>query len=290
MRNYYQILQVDPRAEPEVIEAAYRRLMRKYHPDVLSAEDREREETQRRVRELNEAYEVLRDPQKRSEYDAGLKAPRKPPKPKKTPEVAEVEKRMYLVRCGITKRTFRMLLGRRRGNAGPFLVLGFEVVPEIAPAKKANIVSRALSKVFSKKVPNPGPTGHMTDDEIQSLFDSSITLGMSDIDWGGHACPDCGSEVVNPNGTHGRWARCGTCSRLRCSGGMTKQADGYYSTCPWCGKRNKLTRSVATGSGEHVPIVGRIDDGAQPTSSKAEPAIEAKQRPRLEDGKGGQQS
>ncbi|HSD83576.1 MAG TPA: DnaJ domain-containing protein, partial [Anaerolineae bacterium] len=36
MKNYYQILQVVPQAEPEVIEAAYRRLMRKYHPDVLA--------------------------------------------------------------------------------------------------------------------------------------------------------------------------------------------------------------------------------------------------------------
>lgn len=285
MRNYYQILQVDPRAEPEVIEAAYRRLMRKYHPDVLSPEDREREETQRLVRELNEAYEVLRDPVKRSEYDARLKAPRKPAAPKKAPEVTEVEKRMYLVRCGITKRTFRMLLGRRRGTTGPFLVLGFELVPEIAPEKKVNRISRALSKLFRKKAHNPEPTGYMPDDEIQSLFDSSITLGMSDIDWGGHACPDCGSEVVNPNGTHGRWARCGTCSRLRCSGGMEKQADGYYSTCPWCGKRNKLTRSVATGSGEHVPIVGRIDDGVQPLPGKVDPSQEAEQRPQLEDGK-----
>ncbi|NLD43706.1 MAG: J domain-containing protein, partial [Chloroflexi bacterium] len=37
--TYYRILQVDPQAEPEVIEAAYRRLARMYHPDVNNAPD-----------------------------------------------------------------------------------------------------------------------------------------------------------------------------------------------------------------------------------------------------------
>ena len=62
--DHYEILQVDPRAEPEVIEGAYRRLARKYHPDVnkdpMSAE---------RMKEINAAYEVLSDPQKRVTYD-----------------------------------------------------------------------------------------------------------------------------------------------------------------------------------------------------------------------------
>lgn len=64
VKDYYAVLQVDPRAEPEVIEAAYRRLSRKYHPDV-SADA----EAGRRMRELNEAYQVLGDPKRRSAYD-----------------------------------------------------------------------------------------------------------------------------------------------------------------------------------------------------------------------------
>ena len=63
-RDYYAILQVDPRAEPEVIEAAYRRLSRKYHPDVSGDP-----EAGRRMRELNEAYGVLSDPGRRRVYD-----------------------------------------------------------------------------------------------------------------------------------------------------------------------------------------------------------------------------
>ena len=62
--HYYQTLQVDPAAEPEVIQAAYRRLARKYHPDSATPEASED-----KMRALNEAYEVLSDPLKRQEYD-----------------------------------------------------------------------------------------------------------------------------------------------------------------------------------------------------------------------------
>ncbi|MGI6209017.1 MAG: J domain-containing protein [Anaerolineae bacterium] len=62
--DLYRILQVDPAAEPEVIEAAYRRLALKYHPDVSQAPD-----AADRMRNLNMAYEVLGDAQKREEYD-----------------------------------------------------------------------------------------------------------------------------------------------------------------------------------------------------------------------------
>jgi curved DNA-binding protein CbpA len=63
-KDYYAILQVHPRAEPEVIEAAYRRLTRKYHPDVSGQAD-----AGQRMRELNEAFEVLGDPARRHAYD-----------------------------------------------------------------------------------------------------------------------------------------------------------------------------------------------------------------------------
>jgi|GEM_PF-2654690 len=64
--DYYAILEIDASAEPEVVEAAYRALVRKYHPDVSSATDAET-----RIRALNAAYAVLRDPAQRAAYDAG---------------------------------------------------------------------------------------------------------------------------------------------------------------------------------------------------------------------------
>src|SRR5215472_10025828 len=69
-RSLYEILQVDPRAEPEVLEAAFRRLARKYHPDVSRTSD-----SVERMKELNAAYEVLRDPAKRADYDRALLDP-----------------------------------------------------------------------------------------------------------------------------------------------------------------------------------------------------------------------
>ena len=64
-KDYYEILQVSPKVEPEVIQAAYRRLARKYHPDVNKSP-----QAAERMKQINEAYEVLRDPAKRAAYDA----------------------------------------------------------------------------------------------------------------------------------------------------------------------------------------------------------------------------
>lgn len=69
--NYYDILGLSEQSEPEVIEAAYRALMKKYHPDRWTGKSADAE---RRAKLINEAYAALRD--NRSEYDWPLE-PRK---------------------------------------------------------------------------------------------------------------------------------------------------------------------------------------------------------------------
>jgi curved DNA-binding protein len=61
--NYYDLLQINPRAEVETIDRVYRILATRYHPDNQQTGDSER------FRLLTEAYQLLKDPVKRKEYD-----------------------------------------------------------------------------------------------------------------------------------------------------------------------------------------------------------------------------
>jgi hypothetical protein len=65
--DYYRILGVLPVSEDVVIRGVYRALVQKYHPDTFEGDPAEAE---RKTREINEAYSVLRDPQARARYDA----------------------------------------------------------------------------------------------------------------------------------------------------------------------------------------------------------------------------
>lgn len=63
-KDYYGILGVPDTADEKEIKASYRKLARKYHPDVSRERDAEN-----RFKEIGEAYEVLKDPEKRARYD-----------------------------------------------------------------------------------------------------------------------------------------------------------------------------------------------------------------------------
>ncbi len=68
--NYYKILEVDKDASPEVIEKAYKALVKKYHPDLQ--ESNMRQNAEERIKLINEAYEVLSNPISKAKYDETL--------------------------------------------------------------------------------------------------------------------------------------------------------------------------------------------------------------------------
>ena len=71
----YDKLEVSEKASSEVIEKAYKTLAKKYHPDVQTTSE-EIKNAEEKMKEINEAYSILKDEAKRSEYDSKLQSER----------------------------------------------------------------------------------------------------------------------------------------------------------------------------------------------------------------------
>ena len=70
MKNYYEILEVNKKASKEVIEKAYKVLVKKYHPDLYTGQKKNYAEE--KIKEINEAYSVLTDEFMKEQYDTEL--------------------------------------------------------------------------------------------------------------------------------------------------------------------------------------------------------------------------
>ena len=69
-KNYYEILEVDKKASSEIIKKSYSTLAKKYHPDLQP--ENMKKDAEEKFKLINEAYEVLSDPEKRKNYDSSL--------------------------------------------------------------------------------------------------------------------------------------------------------------------------------------------------------------------------
>lgn len=70
MKNYYEILEVNPKASDEIIKKIYKIKIKKNHPDLFQGEEKKKAEEI--TKELTEAYDILSDTQKRKDYDIEL--------------------------------------------------------------------------------------------------------------------------------------------------------------------------------------------------------------------------
>ncbi len=69
-KDYYKVLEINRDANADEIKSAYRRLAKKYHPDVFAtADDAKKKEAEHKFKEIQHAYAVLSDPQKKTTYD-----------------------------------------------------------------------------------------------------------------------------------------------------------------------------------------------------------------------------
>ena len=101
--DYYATIQVDPSAEPDVIDAAYRRLASKYHPDVNPSPG-----ATERMKLINAAYAVLSNPASRAAYDlsraVSLRVPPRP-RPQMSPQKAGIDWRTSVIVTGLMLAT-----------------------------------------------------------------------------------------------------------------------------------------------------------------------------------------
>jgi len=70
-KNYYQVLMVDQAADADILAVVHRRLAQRYHPDMDPGDD-----ARQRMLEINQAYDVLRNAERRAKYDQELSARR----------------------------------------------------------------------------------------------------------------------------------------------------------------------------------------------------------------------
>ncbi len=90
MKNYYEILEVNKKASKEVIEKAYKVLVKKYHPDLYKGEKQKYAE--KKIRDINEAYDVLSDEFLKEQYDAELEK-----------EIEEMYQRRYYTKNNVNQ-------------------------------------------------------------------------------------------------------------------------------------------------------------------------------------------
>jgi hypothetical protein len=239
MKNFYHILEIEPDASGQTIKQAYKKLARKYHPDLLSSEKRQDQSSLEKFQEINEAYQVLSDDRKRKKYDLTLKEYEE----KIADAASPFERRSLLVKCSRTKHTYKMLLARRKNTTGKFEITGFESLEKPLLTGNSNNWFSKISEAFLKKPGEIFLRLKTPDDSSQTKFDVENPIGIQDIAWKKDIhCPDCEAKPSPPDVSTTGWFVCGVCRKLLYSDDfITTLNEEKIFWCPWCGTKNKIT-------------------------------------------------
>lgn len=177
-KDYYELLGVKPDATADQIKSSYRKLARKYHPDVSKEKNAED-----RFKDLNEAFEALRDPKRRQAYDqmraGGFRAGDEVRSPQGQPGGFEFD--MGDVGGGQFSDFFESLFGRGRGGAGagPGARHRQRQAPPVARAEMEVDLETAFAG-GKQRVILPGPNGERTlEIKIPQGIQSGQTIRLS---------------------------------------------------------------------------------------------------------------
>ena len=139
-KTFYDVLQVSPGADPEIIKAAYRSLVQRYHPDKNAGNP----DAEQYLKIINRAYEVLSDPVKRGGYDAAL--------------VEDVENQTSQADVATsTEETTPSPEANPAKNNAPLRIPDWYDLNH--PAAKANPAKKAMPTDDSAQVPDSGVMG-----------------------------------------------------------------------------------------------------------------------------------
>ncbi len=239
-RDYYEVLGVPRGASPEEIKKAYRRLVREYHPDVNKSP-----EAAEKFKAINEAYEVLSDPEKRAAYDRYGSAASAPGFGS-GPESAEWGPFGGDLFGEVFRDVFDQFFGQdafRSSTRGEDVAVTVEVSLEEAfsgAEKEVEVVRRAVCPACGGRGAEPG-AGYGT-------------------------CPACGGrgEIRSSHRTpFGQFTRIATCGRC---GGAGRVIERVCSSCRGEGRvarRERLRVRVPPGvtTGTRIRLPGQGEAG-----------------------------
>ena len=187
---------------------------------------------------------------------------------------APADKKVLQIKCARSKKLFQTFLIREPG-ATQFRVVGFEPFPDQAIIQHSpanSLFMRAVKFIGTLLNRTPVPP----DPNAQSLESGKeegavLYLGIQDIDWAGHTCPDCHSTQSNRAGSKITWLQCGNCANIFCVGNL--EPERFFFVCPWCNKRGQLSTSQSALNAPAQPkLLAKVQPPPKPTGPRALPS------------------